>query len=75
MKEALGKLRDYLNELLGNDSMDKETARLALGIDLEELNKTIKAKADLSEVESKRFYWKKLLPKKEILSGVSNILR
>lgn len=64
MKEALGKLRNYLNELLGNDSMDKEAARLALGIDLEELNKTIKAKADLSEVESKTFLLEEAIAKK-----------
>ncbi|WAW06537.1 hypothetical protein NB639_03750 [Oxalobacter formigenes] len=31
MKNALGKLRDYLNELLGEDSSDKEAARQALG--------------------------------------------
>ena len=36
MKEALGRLRDYLNELLGEDSADKETARQALGIDLKQ---------------------------------------
>lgn len=38
MKEALGELHDYLKELLGEDSGDKESARLALGIDLEELS-------------------------------------
>ncbi len=41
MKNALGKLRDYLNELLGEDSTDKEAARLALGIDLSEWNETL----------------------------------
>ena len=46
MKEALGKLRDYLNELLGNDSLDKEAARKILGIDLTELTGKIEAKAD-----------------------------
>ena len=46
MKDALGKLRDYLNDLLGDDSTDKEAARLALGIDLTELASRIEAKAD-----------------------------
>lgn len=46
MKEALGKVRDYLNELLGEDSLDKEAARQALGIDLEDLAEKIEAKAD-----------------------------
>ena len=46
MKESLGKLRNYLNELLGDDSLDKESARKTLGIDLDELNKTIETKAD-----------------------------
>ncbi|EEO27888.1 phage tail protein [Oxalobacter paraformigenes] len=45
MKDALGKLRDYLNELLGEDSADKEAARLALGIDLAELDAKIDMKA------------------------------
>ena len=51
MKEALGKLRDYLNELLGEDSADKEAARQALGIDLKVLNDKIKAKADQEILE------------------------
>lgn len=46
MKESLGKLRNYLNELLGDDSLDKESARKTLGIDLDELNNTIETKAD-----------------------------
>lgn len=46
MKESLGKLRDYQNELLGDDSLDKESARKTLGIDLDELNNTIETKAD-----------------------------
>lgn len=33
MKTALGDLRDYLSDLLGTDSSDKEAARIALGID------------------------------------------
>ena len=52
MKEALGELHDYLKELLGEDSGDKESARLALGIDLEELSGNIDAKADRSELSS-----------------------
>lgn len=34
MKNASGKLHDYLNELVGNDSSDKETARKTADIDL-----------------------------------------
>ena len=34
MKEALGKLRDFLNDLFGNDSGDKKSARETLGINL-----------------------------------------
>ena len=52
MKEALGELHDYLKELLGEDSGDKESARLALGIDLEELSGNIDAKADRYELSS-----------------------
>ena len=52
MKEALGELHDYLKELLGEDSGDKESVRLALGIDLEELSGNIDAKADRSELSS-----------------------
>ena len=52
MKEALGELHDYLKELLGEDSGDKESARLALGIDLEGLSGNIDAKADRSELSS-----------------------
>ena len=35
MKNALADLRDYLNELLGDDSMDKAAARRALGVETE----------------------------------------
>ncbi len=52
MKEALGKLRDYLAELLGEDSSDKETARQALGIDLMQWAEKIEAKADPKDIES-----------------------
>ena len=51
MKDSLGKLRDYLNELLGDDSEDKETARQTLGIDLKVLNEKIEAKADQETLE------------------------
>ena len=37
LKEALGKLRDYLFELFGDDSADKEVVRQTLGINLAEL--------------------------------------
>ena len=37
MKSALGRLRDFLSELFGDDSSDKETARQTLGIDLSTL--------------------------------------
>ncbi len=53
MKGALGKLRDYLFELFGDDSSDKEAARLALGIDLAELIRRIEAKADQNAVQDK----------------------
>ena len=52
MKDALGKLRDYLNELLGDDSTDKEAARQALGIDLTELANRIETKADQQAIET-----------------------
>ena len=52
MKSALGKLRDYLAELLGEDSSDKETARQALGIDLMQWAEKIEAKADPKDIES-----------------------
>lgn len=50
MKNALGKLRDFLSELFGEDSSDKEAVRKTLGIDLTELTNKIEAKA-----VSKRF--------------------
>ena len=52
MKDALGKLRDYLNDLLGDDSADKEGARMALGIDLTGLTDKIAAKADGETIET-----------------------
>ena len=55
MKNALGKLRDYLNELLGEDSTDKESARLALGIDLAELtNASFQRQARLLQYKNQR---------------------
>ncbi len=48
MKTALGKLRDYLFELFGDDSADKDTARKTLGIDLT----TLAEKEALSELEA-----------------------
>lgn len=51
MKDALGRLRDYLNDLLGEDSSDKEGARQALGIDLAAFMDRIEAKADQEDME------------------------
>ena len=52
MKEAFGQLRDFLADLLGKDSTDKEAARKALGIDLEELVAAISAKAGPEDVDA-----------------------
>ena len=38
---AMGNLIQYLLELLGDESMDKETARQKLGIDLAQINGSI----------------------------------
>ena len=43
MREALGNLRDYLSDLLGDDSTDKASAREALGIDLGALDERLSA--------------------------------
>ena len=51
MKDAFGKLRDYLNELFGDNSTDKETARLTLGINLAELSEKIETKVDETAIE------------------------
>ncbi len=51
MKGALGKIRDYLFELFGDDSADKEAARLSLGIDLDGLNGRLSGKAERTELE------------------------
>ncbi len=48
MKNALGDMRDYLCDLFGEDSSDKEAARRALGIDLAKLE----AKVDRETVDA-----------------------
>lgn len=53
MKTAFGKLHDFLADLLGTDSSDKETARQVLGIDLPGLNKILLEKADKTELTGK----------------------
>ncbi len=62
MKSALGKLRDYLADLFGEDSSDKNTARKRLGIDLSLLSQQtdmnaiqeeLKKKADRTELQEK----------------------
>ncbi len=56
MKTALGKVRDYLAELFGEDSSDREAARKALGIDLAvlasgpEMEVALSGKADRDEL-------------------------
>ena len=52
MKDALGKLRDYLDDLLGEDSSDKEAARQKLGVDLMDWANRLDAKADKETVET-----------------------
>ena len=52
MKNALGKLRDFLSELFGEDSSDKEAVRKTLGIDLTELTNKIEAKADQQTIQT-----------------------
>ena len=49
MKSALGRLRDYLAELFGDDSSDKETARQTLGIDLSTLANRMEMETALSD--------------------------
>ena len=53
MKDALGKLRDYLSDLLCEDSADREAARLRLGIDLTGLGAQIGSKSDRTELETR----------------------
>ena len=47
MKTALGRVRDYLAELFGDDSENKEAARKTLGIDLSSLAVKPDVEADL----------------------------
>ena len=49
---AMGNLRQYLCELFGEESTDKETARQTLGIDLTELDQRISEKADKQSIET-----------------------
>lgn len=48
MKNALGKLRDYLAKLFGEDRSDKEKARQTTGIDLSALSDKSDIEAALS---------------------------
>lgn len=49
---AMGNLRQYLFELLGEEGTDNETARLTMGIDLAELLGKISEKAGKQDVET-----------------------
>ena len=49
---AMGNLRQFLFELFGDESADKETARLTMGIDVTQLNDGIASKADKSTVDA-----------------------
>ena len=49
---AMGNLRQFLFELFGDESADKETARLTMGIDLAQLNSDIAEKADQQIVKA-----------------------
>lgn len=48
---AIGNLRQFLAELFGDESLDKETARQTLGIDLTAINEKIEKKANTDTVE------------------------
>lgn len=48
---AMGNIRQFLFELFGDESSDKETARQTLGIDLTQLNEDISKKADAKLVD------------------------
>lgn len=50
---AMGNIRQFLFDLFGDESSDKETARQSLGIDLTQLNGNISKKADTELVERK----------------------
>lgn len=49
---AMGNIRQFLFELFGDESSDKETARQTLGIDITVLNDGIASKADKQTVEA-----------------------
>ena len=69
MKDALGKLRAYLHEMLGEDSADKEAARLALGIDLAELGAQIEARAARTELQTRARELEEEIAKKGVPVG------
>lgn len=48
---AMGNIRQFLFELFGDESSDKETARQTLGIDIDQLKEGIASKADKQTVE------------------------
>ena len=48
---AMGNIRQFLFELFGDESSDKETARQTLGIDIGQLKEGIASKADKQTVE------------------------
>ena len=47
---AMGNLRQYLAELLGDEGTDRETARQTLGIDLDKIRSDIASKADSADL-------------------------
>ena len=47
---AMGNIRQFLAELFGDESTDKETARMTMGIDLGKINSDIAEKADRETV-------------------------
>ncbi|EEO27889.2 hypothetical protein [Oxalobacter paraformigenes] len=49
---AMGNIRQFLFELFGDESSDKETARQTLGIDISRLNDGIASKADKQAVDA-----------------------
>ena len=53
MKDALGKLYDYLDDLLGEDSADKGATLKKLGLDLTDWANRLDTKADKTEVENR----------------------
>lgn len=49
---AMGNIRQFLFDLFGDESSDKETARQTLGINLAELNDDLSKKADQQTVDT-----------------------